>query len=136
RRLPAMKLVFAGGGARAAVAIAIGAVLLLAPRSALAQRQSGIQLGFDGSTIMVSKDVGGDRWAISYDGSTLQGNIFPQAGGAPKFVWCENTFKGDDPLLFACWQSGPCTASPCGNVAWTSIGDGIPLAASFLALPG
>lgn len=125
---------------RHAWAVAAGALFLLAPEFALAQRQSGIQLGLDADTILVSKDVGDDRWAISYSQITgvLTGNIFPVGGGAPKFVWCDDTFTGDEnTFIFDCFQADPCTVGPCGEegIDWTSIGTGIPLPASFLALP-
>ena len=125
---------------RHAWAVAAVAFSLLAPELALAQRQSGIQLGLDADTVLVSKDVGADRWAISYTSFTgvLTGNIFPVGGGTPKFVWCDDTFTGDDNnYIFNCWQADPCTVGPCGeeDIHWISIGRGIPLPASFLALP-
>jgi hypothetical protein len=124
----------------AAFALVLGVALLAMPGNARAQRQSGIQLGYDDFTIMVSKDIGGDRWAISYDdfNGIVQGNVFPQDGGPPQFVWCEDTLEGDDEnLIFDCYSAVPCTAGPCGidGDAWSFIAT-VPLAASFLALPG
>ena len=128
-----------GAVLRAACAVAIGAVCLLAPEGALAQRQSGIQLGFDDTTIMVSKDISNARWAISYDPDfgVVEGNVFPQDGSAPQFVWCEDTGGGtDETLQFDCFGAGPCTVGPCGTDgdAWTFIAT-VPLEASFFALP-
>src|SRR5262245_1237489 len=53
-------------------------------------RQSGVQISPDGKRVLISKDVGDERWAITLnDDNTVTGNVFPQDGGPPQFVWCE-----------------------------------------------
>src|SRR5581483_10320735 len=90
-------------GALAFALVVAATALLLAPGRASAQRQSGIQQGFeDEFTVLVSKDLGDQRWSIHYDGFVASGIVYPQAGGAPQFVWCENVSEEDpaDPILF------------------------------------
>jgi hypothetical protein len=75
-------------------------------------RASGIQLSPDGKRIFVSKDVGGERFAITRnnDDHTVTGNVFPFEGGAPKFVVCEEL---SSETSFRCAVAGPCAAAPC-----------------------
>ncbi|HZR80008.1 MAG TPA: hypothetical protein VFD92_02840 [Candidatus Binatia bacterium] len=126
-------------GALAFALVVAATALLLAPGRASAQRQSGIQQGFeDEFTVLVSKDLGDQRWSIHYDGFVASGIVYPQAGGAPQFVWCENVSEEDpaDPILFDCWGAGPCTGGDtCGDNAWTQIGQSLPIPASFFQLP-
>ena len=53
-------------------------------------RASGAQVAPDGS-ILVSKDIGGNRWAITLDvlSGTLTGNVFASATGDAQFLYCE-----------------------------------------------
>src|SRR5262249_35001961 len=57
---------------------------------------SGLQVTPDGKRTLVSKDVNGQRWAITMnpDDGTVTGNVFLPEGGEPQFVWCQRT--GDD----------------------------------------
>jgi hypothetical protein len=50
---------------------------------------SGAQVTPDGRRALISKDVGGQRWAINrnQDG-TVTGNVFFPGGGPPQFVFC------------------------------------------------
>ena len=71
--------------------IAAGLVLALAgaPLAVATARESGFQLSPDGRQILVSKDVGPERWVIvQADDGTVSGNVFRDAG-APLFVWCQ-----------------------------------------------
>jgi hypothetical protein len=104
-----------------------------------ADRQSGIQRAPGGdSYIIVSKDINGDRWAITLntDDGTVIGNVFPQAGGPPQFVTCDDT--GDDTdtqYAFDCLVAASCTAGPCDDSQWTDIGT-VMLDKSFFTPPG
>jgi hypothetical protein len=58
-----------------------------------AQAQRAIQVTPDQKRILISKDVGSQRWAITYnlDDHTATGNVFFAGGGDPQFVWCRQT---------------------------------------------
>lgn len=120
-------------------AIAAGAVALglafLAPVEALAARGSGIAEAKDGDYIMVSKDVGGQRWAMTYDyfNGVVLGNVYSNDGGAPQFVACDVTAEDENgDLTLACEGNDACTTSPCPD--WVSLGT-VNLPGSFFALP-
>lgn len=87
----------------------MAAVLLLAAQTASAQRQSGIQRTPDDARVLVSKDVGGDRYAITLntDDGTLTGNVFSTDGSAPKFIACVPTGTN----AFSCRVADTCDAS-------------------------
>jgi hypothetical protein len=111
------------------------AVPSAAPVSVLAQTAAGTRTTPDGRQVLISKDVGNERWAISMNlaDGTVTGNVF-RPGDEPSFVWCERT--GDDGSLdpvsgeirYSCRGAAPCAASPCEASAWTTLGD--------VALPG
>lgn len=116
----------------------IVAVLVTLSHGALparAQTAAGTRTTPDGRQVLISKDVGNERWAISMNlaDGTVTGNVF-RPGDEPSFVWCERT--GDDGSLdpvsgeirFSCRGAAPCEASPCEASAWTTLGD--------VALPG
>lgn len=60
--------------------------LLAAPTVALAQ--GGVRDSRDDAQILVNKDVGNERWAISYDRATgtITGNVFFPDGADPAFI--------------------------------------------------
>ena len=100
---------------------------------------SGVQTTPDGAQVLVSKDVGGERWAISRNvaDGTVTGNVLSPGGGAPQFVWCEalDALANDGGELgFACSGADACVASPCLASSWRFIAD-IALPASFFAPP-
>lgn len=102
------------------------AIVVAAAGPARAERQSGIQLTPDSARYLISKDVGSDRWAISYnlDDKTVTGNVFPSGGGSPQFVWCTTTSvdQAPDPAnaqyRLRCQFAQPCTSAPCTDTAW------------------
>jgi hypothetical protein len=117
----------------------IVAFLLGHARAAHAQRQSGIQLSPESNRYFISKDVGQERWAITYnlDDKTVTGNVFPINGGAPTFLSCKITRvdqaanPADAQYFLDCRSTGPCASAPCNN-QWgpaTSVG---PIPGSFL----
>ena len=80
-------------------ATALALAAFAAPSPALAQ-QRGTQLAPPQDLVLVSKDVGDERWAIALDlrTGTATGNVFPRSGGAPSFLWCsarEVTIEAD-----------------------------------------
>ena len=113
------------------------AALGMGVTSARAQSAAGTRTTPDGKQVLISKDVGSERWAISMnlDDGTVTGNVF-RPGAEPSFVWCERT--GDDGSLdpidgeirYACRGAAPCDASPCETSAWTTLGD-VSLPGSF-----
>ncbi|MEW6267699.1 MAG: hypothetical protein AB1689_00210 [Thermodesulfobacteriota bacterium] len=119
-------------------ACSLAAVLLAGAGAAPAQTTAGTRTTPDGKQVLVSKDVGGERWAISVnlDDGTATGNVF-RPGAEPKFVWCERT--GDDGSLdpvegevrYACRGADACLASPCDASGWTDLGP-VGLPGSFL----
>jgi len=127
--------------------LAVAALLagLLLPGVAGAQRQSGIQLPPDSARYLISKDVGTDRWAITYnlDDKTVSGNVFSTTGTPPQFVFCTTTSveqapnPGDAQYNLSCQFSGPCAAAPCNASAW-NVGAPVPVTVpgSFLLPPG
>ncbi len=112
------------------VAIGVGS----APASALA-RESGFQVSELEDYAMVSKDVNGERWAMTYDlfDGMITGNVFPNDGGAPKFVVCEVLDEDQSGNITAdCKGADACTSCPCAQ-GWSAIGQ-VSLPGSFFQL--
>lgn len=88
----------------------------------------------DDSRTLVSKDVGGERWAISYNSredGTVTGNVFFTDGGSPRFIWCEESAESSGAeLMLRCSGADRCTAAPCEREDWTRLGE-FPIAKSF-----
>jgi hypothetical protein len=111
--------------------IAVGALVALGTlalaTSARAQRESGIQITPDSARYLISKDVGSDRWAITYNlqDKTVTGNVFSTAGSPPQFVSCSTTSvdQAADPAAaqynLSCQFAGVCASAPCDPSAWT-----------------
>jgi hypothetical protein len=107
---------------------------------ALSSDNKGVQATLDGRRILVSKDVGTDRWAIAanVDDNTLSGNVFRTAGSPPAFVWCEQTGDDFNPDIrkrvatYACFGSDACPAVPCDlGAQWVLINDNVQLQGAF-----
>jgi hypothetical protein len=94
--------------------------------------QRGIQGTPDDHRVLVQKDVGTERWAISlnFDDGTATGNIFRADGGDPAFVVCT---PSGAPNGFACSGADKCRANPCTD-PFEPIGD-VTLPATFFAVP-
>ncbi len=116
-----------------AATLASALVALLISGAALAQ--SGLQITPDGKRTLVSKDVAAERWAITLapDGS-VTGNVFFPDGGEPRFVACDPTGAGDDPLELSCWGADKCPIAPCTSDHWVFIAN-VSLPASFFLPP-
>jgi len=129
------------------------------PRKAFAQSNSrGATLTTDRLNALVTKDVGAERWSISYsleptvgsDGLVVDqflsvtGNVYQPDGSPPSFVYCkqrpDSTGTLSDPsseFRFSCSGASACagTASECAANGWTLISDDITLQASFFLPP-
>jgi hypothetical protein len=122
----------------AGVALAAG-LLLAASGPAHAQRGSGIQMSPESNRYFISKDVGNERWAITYnlDDKTVTGNVFPTDGSPPTFLTCDTTRveqapnPADAQYFLECRSSGPCESAPCGTQWGEPIAVG-PIPGSFL----
>jgi len=107
-----------------------------------AGQPSGLQVTPDGARTLISKDVGRERWAITYntDDDTVTGNVFSPGGGEPQFVWCDRTGDNGDPdpytvqIDFICSGAGACDSPSCPTGEWSEIGQ-VRLPGSFLLSP-
>ncbi|MBY0278722.1 S8 family serine peptidase [Candidatus Binatia bacterium] len=107
-----------------------------------AGQPSGLQITPDGARTLISKDVGAQRWAITYnpEDDTVTGNVFSPDGGDPKFVWCERTGDNGDPdpytvqIGFTCSGADACESPSCPTGEWTQIAQ-VTLPGSFLLPP-
>ena len=126
----------------AATMILLAGLLVGNPGSARAQRESGIQLAPGSNRYFITKDVGQDRWAITYNlaDKTVTGNVFPQDGGAPTFLTCDITSveQASDPAdaqyFLECRSAGPCASAPCAD-QWSDAFAVGPVPGSFLLPP-
>jgi hypothetical protein len=111
---------------------AVGVVVALAGP---AFAKAGVRVTPDGKAILVNKDVGGDRWAITLDPerASVSGNVFV-AGADAQFVWCTITGSLGDPardlenavLITQCYGAGPCSDDQfCGGGlgSWQPLGE-------------
>lgn len=102
-------------------------VLALATRAGAGD---GVQILPDATRILVSKDVGVERWAITLDLGNetplnVTGNVFKRDGGPASFVWCSIQDVRGNPddirnaqFEWACFGSDRCAAPPCGADQW------------------
>jgi hypothetical protein len=78
---------------------------------------------------LISKDVGGERWAITYDlqDQSLSGNVFAPSGGAPQFVFCQRISDDGNPdpaaiqITYSCSGATACEDSSCVQSDWAAI---------------
>jgi hypothetical protein len=118
-------------------------ILTLLGSEALAQG-SGLQQTPDSQRYLISKDVGAERWAISFNlrDRTVTGNVFKTDGSAPSFIWCsiENVATSPDPAAtqytLDCYGGDACAQAPCSEAAWTLIASGLVIDGSFLLPDG
>ena len=110
-----------------AVLAAVSLAVVLA-QPAAAQRQSSVQCP-DNSTVLISKDVGMDRWAISYRPSTgvTTGNVYTADGGAI-FLKCDRRGLEQGQVILSCSTGTGCSDTECP--AFEPIGGEIPIAVS------
>jgi hypothetical protein len=119
------------------LAIMAAALSIAAPRLSAAA-PTGVQWTPDSNRILVSKDVGNERWAITLnlDDFSASGNVYFTTGEAPGFIWCSKT--GDDfdasagelNLRYSCYSA----AAGFGGFAesdWSLVSDNVVLPLSF-----
>lgn len=119
--------------------VPVFAIILTLSASAWAQSPTGLQTDPNDRQVLISKDVGPERWAISLDpaSATVTGNVFRTDGTPPQFVWCERT--GDDgnfnpqtvEIKLACYGADPCAEAPCTPSGWSLINPDVRLPGSF-----
>lgn len=126
---------FKGIGLRLGFVVA-GVVALVGLVQAQGDRESGLQITPDELRVLVSKDVGTERWAITrnLDDFTVTGNVFFPEGGDPLFVFCEQTGTQGADLLLSCESADVCLAAPCGADQWSPLAD-VTLPESFFLPP-
>lgn len=111
---------------RFAAVFAVLVPLLASPAFA----QHGIQTSRDGGRILVSKDVGAERWAITrnLDDLSVTGNVYFTDGRDPQFISCDLVAS---PSSYACYGADSCETSCPG---YTFIAN-VDLPESFFRLP-
>lgn len=100
--------------------------------------RAGVQIPPDRRLRLVSKDVGGERWAISrseVDGS-LTGNVFIPGEPSPRFLFCREIAANPSSaeITYDCFGADACSAAPCPPAAWTALGE-VRIPATFFFPP-
>jgi hypothetical protein len=111
-------------------------VVLVAPSLAFAQ--AGVQWTRERDATLVSKDVGAERWAITYrlsDGR-VTGNVYRTDTGATSFLDCPRTGIDGENAIFDCYGAGACLQAPCPESQYSLIATGVSLPISFFFPPG
>ena len=99
---------------------------------------SGVQWTPDSARILVNKDVGVERWAITLNLSDFSatGNVFFSDGQAPAFIWCQKTGDNFEPdigeltLQYRCFGSDRAVGG-FAESDWSLISNDVPLPLSF-----
>jgi len=104
------------------------------PAGGTGTRGSGIQRTPDEKRTLISKEVGGARWAITRnaDDGTVTGNVYFPDGRDPLFLFCEETDANDEEVTLSCSGADGCVSAPCGAF---SLIDEVTLPVEFFALP-
>jgi len=104
---------------------------------------SGVQWTPDSARILVNKDVGQERWAITLNLSdfSASGNVFFTDGSAPAFIWCEKTGESFDSGVGELDLEYRCFGADAGfggfaSSDWTLISDNVILPLSFFIPDG
>ncbi len=117
--------------------VAALAVSLTAPTTGRAA-PTGVQWTPDAKQLLVNKDVGNERWAITLNlkDFSATGNVFFTDDQAPAFVWCEKTgdsfdaSAGELDLRYRCFGAGAGLGG-FASADWTLIDDDVSLPLSF-----
>lgn len=121
----------------------LGLLALALATATPANAQSGIQITPDGKRSLINRDLGDERWAISYDfdDRTVTGNVFFRDGRPPAFVWCERVSDDGNPdpgtveITFSCSGAQSCRTTACAAADWTVINPAVTLPGAFLVPP-
>lgn len=118
--------------------LVIVAVVSIVAASPCAAQPGGTQLSRDGNAVLVQKDVGAERWAITMnlEDRALTGNVFFTDARPPTFIACDPVDLTYDPatatllLIYDCFAAddAPGAFSPVG---WTLIREDVTLNANF-----
>jgi len=118
------------------------AIAVFATWAAAALAASGVQVAPGGRRTLVSKDVAGERWAITCEeDGTIVGNVFRPVGGPPSFVWCDRQSDDGNVDPYAristldCYGADACVAAPCAVGAGWSFIASVSLPGSFCLPP-
>ena len=119
--------------------VAVAAFVASFATSAHAQG-SGIQQTPDSARYLISKDVGSERWAISFnlEDRTVTGNVFATDGSPPSFIFCSIVEEipaanpADNQYFLDCSGASACASAPCTPSQWTPIASRLPIPGSFL----
>jgi hypothetical protein len=130
--------------ARLLVAAVACSLVVLASADRAAAQGSGVQQTPDSQRYLISKDVGPERWAISFNlaDRTVTGNVFKTDGSPPSFIWCSitNIATNPDPAAtqytLDCSGADACTEAPCEPSEWTPIASGLVIGGDFLLPDG
>jgi subtilisin family serine protease len=106
-------------------------------------RGSGLQITPDGRRMLVSKDIGTERWAITENASdrSVTGNVFREGGGPVSFVFCERLGDDGNPdpyaiqIRYGCQGASACTDATCSTSPWSPLGETTLAGAFFLPPP-
>jgi polyhydroxybutyrate depolymerase len=100
--------------------------------------RAGVQIQPGGGRVLVSKDVGAERWAIVRDESdgTVTGNVFIAGESTPRFVFCREiaTNPSSAEITYDCRGGEQCMAAPCDPAGWTPLGE-VRIPATFFFPP-
>jgi len=114
------------------------ALTLTIPASGASAAVTGIQWSPDAARLLVNKDVGAERWAITLNLSDFSatGNVFYTDDRAPSFIWCQKTGEdfdadfGELDLRYTCFGSDRAVGGFAAN-DWVEISDNVVLPLSF-----
>jgi hypothetical protein len=104
----------------------------------IATAQSEVQWTRERDATLISKEVGAERWAITYrlsDGR-VTGSVFRTDGGPPSFLECEQTSSRGATAVYDCYAAAACASAPCPGSQYTLAATGISLPLSFFFPPG
>lgn len=116
----------------------LAAALVLAAATTVQAAEGGVQWTPAGTQILANKDVGAERWALTFNLSDMSGTgtVFFTDDRDPAFIWCElqsSTFDagvGELDLRYRCLGSG----RGIGGFSlsdWSLISDQVDLPLSF-----
>lgn len=122
--------------ARAKIVAALA--MMLFGTSVVNAAPTGVQWTLDGLRILVNKDVGAERWAITWNLSDVSttGNVFFQDDRSPSFIGCEKighdfvSSIGELDLQYRCFGSDAAFGG-FHFADWNLISDSVFLPASF-----
>lgn len=103
---------------------------------------TGVQWTPDADFILVNKDVGNERWAVTLnvDNLTATGNVFFTDDRVPAFIWCQNFDQsfdanaGELDLFYEC-SGAEAGFGGFGSDDWAFVTDEVVLPLSFFIPP-